>query len=111
MIKGNVNKGVERAKLKTKMVVLGILGAVASIVITIGFSAPASATSIPTNFPGDNGTSCHAWHGAPGGFGPYSPYLYIVPGPQGGVGGYIFGQAQGRITGQNNSDYSAACNE
>ncbi|HET9082516.1 MAG TPA: hypothetical protein VFO01_18620 [Trebonia sp.] len=69
----------------------------------------ASASTIPSNFPGDNGTSCNAWHGAPGGFGPDSPY-YTVSGPQGGLGGYIFGQAQGVITGQNNSNFSANCN-
>lgn len=69
----------------------------------------ASASTIPSNFPGDNGTSCNAWHGAPGGFGPASPY-YVVSGPQGGIGGYDFGQKQGVVTGMNNSGYSAYCN-
>lgn len=71
--------------------------------------AVASARSVPANFPGDNGTSCNAWHGAPGGFGPDSPY-YTVSGPQGGYGGYTFGQAQGVNTGQNNSGFAASCN-
>jgi len=109
MVNDTLNIGVKRAKLTTKRVALGILGAAASIVITIGLSTPAFATSTPTNFPGNNGTSCNAWHGAPGGFGPDSPY-YTVSGPQGGIGGYTFGQAQGRITGQNNSGYAAWCN-
>jgi hypothetical protein len=69
----------------------------------------ASAAGVPANFPGNNGTSCDAWHGAPGGFGPNSPY-YTVAGPQGGVGGYTFGQRQGENTGDSNSSYSAACN-
>ena len=38
-----------------------------------------------------------------------SPY-YTVSGPQGGVGGYTFGQRQGVITGQGNAGYSAYCN-
>ena len=105
-----LNTGVGRAKVQYKRVVLGFLGAAAAMVITIGFSAPAFATSIPANFPGNNGTSCNAWHGAPGGFGPDSPY-YTVSGPQGGIGGYTFGQAQGVITGQNNSGYAAGCNQ
>lgn len=75
----------------------------------VGLAAPAFATTTPANFPGDNGTSCNAWHGAPGGFGPESPY-YTVAGPQGGVGGLEFGQRQGVNTGENNSAYSAACN-
>lgn len=110
MIKGKASTRVERARLKTKSIVLGILGAVLAIMVTIGLSAPAFAASIPSNFPGNNGTSCNAWHGAPGGFGPNSPY-FTVSGPQGGYGGYTFGQAQGIVTGQNNSAYSAYCNQ
>jgi hypothetical protein len=75
----------------------------------LALPAMASASTIPSNFPGDNGISCNAWHGAPGGFGPGSPY-YTVPGPQGGIGGYTFGQAQGVITGQVNSGFAAYCN-
>ncbi|TAN20316.1 MAG: hypothetical protein EPN30_10605 [Actinomycetota bacterium] len=110
MIKDNVNPGTKRAAPKTKRVLFGILGAVAPITLTIAFSAPAFAASVPANFPGNNGTSCNAWHGAPGGFGPDSPF-YTVSGPQGGLGGYTFGQAQGVITGQNNSNYAAYCNK
>jgi hypothetical protein len=75
----------------------------------LGLATPAFASTIPSNFPGDTGISCNAWHGAPGGFGPESPY-YTVAEPQGGVGGYTFGQRQGEITGQNNSGASVACN-
>lgn len=50
-----------------------------------------------------------ASHGAPGGFGPNSPY-YTIPAGQDGIGGHYFGQAQGRITGENNSAAAAACN-
>ncbi len=78
--------------------------------LTAGFAVPALALQIPSNFPGNNGISCNAWHGAPGGFGPASPY-YTVSGPQGGIGGQTFGQAQGVITGQNNSGYAAYCNQ
>lgn len=76
----------------------------------LSLATPAFAITIPSNFPGDNGTSCNAWHGAPGGFGPDSPYNYTVAAPQGGVGGQTFGQLQGVNTGQNNSGYSAFCN-
>ena len=77
--------------------------------IVAGVAVPAFASSVPGNFPGNNGISCNAWHGAPGGFGPTSPY-YTVSGPQGGLGGYTFGQAQPGSTGGNNSGYSAYCN-
>ena len=83
--------------------------AVIALGSSVALATPAFASTIPSNFPGDNGISCNAWHGAPGGFGPDSPY-YTVAGPQGGVGGQIFGQKQGVITGQNNSGYSASCN-
>ena len=82
---------------------------VVSLGLVAGFAAPAFASTVNSNFPGNTGTSCNAWHGAPGGFGPNSPY-YTVSGPQGGYGGYTFGQAQGVITGQNNSNYSTYCN-
>lgn len=90
---------------KVRLTVAGIfaLGAVALP------AASASASTIPPNFPGDTGTSCDASHGAPGGFGPDSPY-YIVAGPQGGYGGYTFGTAQGVNTGENNSTFAASCN-
>lgn len=89
-------------KIRITMTALVALGMLA-------VPAIASASTIPSNFPGNNGTSCNAWHGAPGGFGPDSPY-YTVSGPQGGLGGSTFGQDQGVITGQNNSGYSAYCN-
>ncbi len=110
MTEGEVSKVGERAKPRTKWIILGISGAFAAIVMTVGLSATAFASVPPANFPGNNGTSCNAWHGAPDGFGPDSPY-FIVSGPQGGIGGYPFGQAQGRITGQNNSGYAAYCNQ
>lgn len=91
-----------RKSVKVVAVTFGVSAA-------LSLAAPAFASTIPSNFPGDNGTSCNAWHGAPGGFGPDSPY-YIVAAPQGGVGGQTFGQAQGVNTGQNNSGYSADCN-
>lgn len=75
----------------------------------LSLATPAFASTIPSNFPGDTGTSCNAWHGAPGGFGPDSPY-FTVAAPQDGFGGQTFGERQGVITGENNSGYSAACN-
>ncbi len=75
----------------------------------LAIPAAASASTIPSNFPGNTGTSCNAWHGAPGGFGPDSPYE-TVSGAQGGIGGSTFGQDQGVITGQANSGYAASCN-
>lgn len=92
------------SRIKKLTISLGLGGAMVA-----GFAVPAFASSINSNFPGNNGTSCNAWHGAPGGFGPSSPY-YTVAGPQGGMGGQTFGQAQGVVTGQNNSGYSASCN-
>lgn len=98
-----------KVEVKIKRVLVGAIAAVAAAALTLGLSAPAFASTIPAHFPGDNGISCNAWHGAPGGFGPDSPY-YTVSGPQGGLGGYNFGQAQGVNTGQNNSNYAANCN-
>ena len=65
---------------------------------------PAFASTVPTNFPGNTGTSCNAWHGAPGGFGPDSPYYFVRTDTD-------FGQEQGVITGQNNAGYSVYCNQ
>lgn len=96
-------------KLQKVIASLTMVSAMAVPAIAFGASS-AGASVIPTNFPGDNGTSCNAWHGAPGGFGPNSPF-YTVSGPQGGLGGYVFGQDQGVITGQNNSGYSVYCNQ
>jgi hypothetical protein len=53
--------------------------------------------------------SCDSGHGAPGGFGPDSPY-YTISAPHGGIGGQAFGARQGEGTGDNNSGYSAYCN-
>jgi hypothetical protein len=68
-----------------------------------GAATVASASTVPANFPGNNGISCDAWHGAPGGLGINSPYYWVRSDPG-------FGQEQGVITGQNNSGFSAACN-
>ena len=95
-------------KIKRIIVAMVMASAVAVPAIALGASG-AGASTIPGNFPGDTGTSCNAWHGAPGGFGPSSPY-YTVSGAQGGIGGYTFGQAQYGYTGDNNADYAAACN-
>ena len=47
--------------------------------------------------------NCNAWHGAPGGLGAQSPYYFVKD--------YIpFGSYQGVQTGDNNSDFAAACN-
>lgn len=91
-----------RKSAKAAAVAFGVTAA-------LSLTVPAFASTIPANFPGDKGTSCNAWHGAPGGFGPDSPY-YTVAGPQGGIGGQTFGQKQGVNTGENNSGYSASCN-
>lgn len=96
-------------KIKKLVTALVMASAVVAPWAAVGASS-AGASVVPTNFPGNNDTSCNAWHGAPGGFGPSSPF-YTVSGPQGGIGGYTFGQAQGVITGQNNSGYSAYCNQ
>ena len=88
--------------LKKIIVALAMASAVAVPSIALGASS-AGASSIPTNFPGNTGTSCNAWHGAPGGFGPNSPYYFVRTDAD-------FGQEQGVITGQNNSSYSATCN-
>lgn len=83
--------------------------AVIALGASVALATPAFASTIPPNFPGNNGISCDASHGAPGGLGPDSPY-YTVAAPQGGYGGRAMGQAQGVITGQNNSGFSASCN-
>ncbi len=72
--------------------------------LLLASAAGAFASSVPANFPGDNGISCNAWHGAPGGFGPNSPYYFVRTDTD-------FGQEQGVITGQNNSGFSASCNK
>lgn len=95
-------------KIKRIMVAMAMASVVVVPAIALGAST-AGATSVPANFPGNNGISCNAWHGAPGGFGPDSPF-YTVAGPQGGLGGYTFGQAQPGSTGGNNSGYAAYCN-
>lgn len=89
---------------KVRIAVAGIFAVGALAVPTA-----ASASEVPPNFPGDTGTSCNAWHGAPGGFGPDSPY-YTVAAPQDGVGGYDFGQRQGVNTGERNANYAESCN-
>ena len=83
--------------------------AVIALGASVALATPAFASTVPSNFPGNNGISCNAWHGAPGGFGPDSPY-YTVAGPQDGYGGLAMGQAQGVNTGQGNSGFSASCN-
>ena len=95
--------------MSIKRTIAAVVLASAVAVPVVALSAAAGASVVPANFPGNNGISCNAWHGAPGGFGPDSPF-YTVAGPQGGLGGYAFGQAQGVTTGQNNSNYSAGCN-
>ncbi len=75
--------------------------------IFVGVAAPAVAAANPpgySNFPGNNGTSCDAWHGAPGGLGVNSPYYWV----RSDAG---FGQEQGVVTGQGNAQYSATCNQ
>lgn len=90
--------------MKIKRIIVAMTMASTLVIPAIAFGAPsASASVIPANFPGDNGTSCNAWHGAPGGFGPSSPYPSVTVGRD-------FGQRQGVITGQNNSGYSVFCN-
>ena len=97
--------------MKIKRIIVAMAMASAVVVPTIALGASsAGAAGYTTNFPGNTGTSCNAWHGAPGGFGPNSPY-YTVSGAQpGGIGGYTFGQAQIGSTGDNNSGYAAYCN-
>lgn len=80
--------------------------------VTLGalaLPAVASASTVPANFPGNNGTSCNAWHGAPGGFGPDSPYWALAQSPNVAVdqySGYQFGQDQGSTTtGLNNATF------
>ncbi|HUV58369.1 MAG TPA: hypothetical protein VMV96_06170 [Acidimicrobiales bacterium] len=87
-------------KIKRIIVAMAMASAVVVPAIALGASSASAAGS----------TSCDAGHGAPGGFGPNSPY-FIVPGPWGGYGGYAMGQAQGVNTGQGNSSYSATCNQ
>lgn len=78
---------------------------VAAAALALGtLAVPVFASSVPSNFPGNNGISCNAWHGAPGGFGPNSPYYFVRTDTD-------FGQEQGVITGQNNSGFSASCNK
>ena len=98
---------------------LAMAGA-ASALIFSSLAGAAFASTVPTNFPGNTGTSCNAWHGAPGGFGPNSPYYTFVNSnanpapnvyPSDDATGYDFGQEQGVITGQNNSGYAAYCNQ
>lgn len=82
---------------------IAIAGAAAAVIFS-NLASVAFASTIPSNFPGDNGISCNAWHGAPGGFGPNSPYYFVRTDTD-------FGQEQGVITGQNNSGFSASCNQ
>jgi hypothetical protein len=82
---------------------LAIAGATSAIIFS-SLAGMAFASTVPANFPGDTGTSCNAWHGAPGGFGPDSPYYFVRTDTD-------FGQEQGVITGQNNSEFSASCNQ
>lgn len=96
-------------KIKRIIVAMAMASAVVTPAIALGASS-VGASTIPANFPGDNGTSCNAWHGAPGGFGPDSPYYTVSGAMPGGIGGYTFGQAQYGSTGGNNSGYSAYCN-
>ncbi|SRR6266404_6985836 len=100
-MKYKIGERVQRNKRNLKKY---IIGAAASVIMVAGAAIPAFATSIPSNFPGDNGTSCNAWHGAPGGLGINSPYYWVRNDPG-------FGQEQGVITGQTNSGFSASCNQ
>lgn len=78
---------------------MAMASAVVTPAIALGASS-AGASTIPTNFPGDNPSSpaaCNAWHGAPGGLGVNSPYYWVRTDPG-------FGQEQGVITGQNNAN-------
>ena len=72
--------------------------------LVAGTAGMAGADGYTTHFPGNIGTSCNAWHGAPGGLGINSPYYWVHNDPG-------FGQEQGVVTGQNNSGFSASCNE
>ncbi len=98
-----------------------LIGAAAGAFMLGSLAIPVFASSIPANFPGDNGISCNSWHGAPGGLGVNSPYYWVQdeasdgnPLPNGTVtpsGGANFGQEQGVVTGQINSGLSASCNQ
>jgi hypothetical protein len=91
---------------------LALAGVAAAFFLT-SFAGVAFASSIPGNFPGDNGISCDAWHGAPGGFGPDSPYYTVAQSPNVTAlqfTGLELGQAQGVGTGQGNAAFSALCN-
>lgn len=96
-------------KMKRILVAMTMAATVAVPAIVLGTSS-AGASGYATNFPGNNGTSCNAWHGAPGGFGPDSSYYTVSGAMPGGIGGYTFGRAQYGSTGANNSGYSAYCN-
>ena len=95
-------------------------GAAAGAFMFGSLAIPAFASTVPSNFPGNNGI-CNAWHGAPGGLGVNGPYYWVQnevgdnnPLPNGTIapsGGANFGQEQGVITGQNNSGLSATCNQ
>lgn len=82
-----------------------LAGAAATAVMLSSFAGVAFASEIPENFPGDNGISCNAWHGAPGGFGPESPYSTLPP----YFSDDVLGSARGGLTGENNSNYSEYC--
>ena len=81
-----------------------LIGTAAGALMLGATIVPAFASTVPVNFPGNTGISCDAWHGAPGGFGPDSPYYFVRTDTD-------FGQEQGVITGQNNSGFSASCNQ
>jgi hypothetical protein len=101
MLRYNIKTGVSKIKTKTAIVISAV---------TLGISGLGMAVAIPAlshAAPSD----CGSAHGAPGGFGPGSPWGFIVPAPQGGVGGHTFGQAQGVETGQYNSGLSVICNQ
>lgn len=65
----------------------------ASVFAVVGFAvSTASASTIPSNFPG----TCESWHGAPGGLGVSSPYYFVRTDPD-------FGLEQGPTTTGNNN--------
>lgn len=105
-----VYKYGERVKRSRRVAKKYVIGAISTIIMAGGMALPAMAAGPGNGPPPATPNSCDAGHGAPGGYGPDSPY-WVVPGPQGGVGGYRMGQAQGVVTGQWNSDYSASCNQ